>query len=952
MAENPLRELQRHGQSVWYDFIQRSLITSGELDQLIARDGIRGITSNPAIFEKAIAGTGEYDAAIAALETDASRSAGQVYEHLAIDDIQRAADVLRTVYDETEGRDGYVSLEVSPYLASDTEPTVAEARRLWTTVARPNVMIKVPGTAAGIPAVRRLIGEGINVNVTLLFAREIYEAVADAYLGGLELLATAGGDLRRVASVASFFVSRIDTMIDGVLERRLAAAIDPAERTALEALVGRVAIANAKLAYAAYGRIFRGPRWDRLATRGAHTQRLLWASTSSKNPRYRPTIYVDELVGRDTVNTVPVATLNEFRTSGRAATTLSEGVAAAEATMLRLAEAGISIESVTSALLAQGVELFADAFDKLLAAVERKRRSVLGAGLDGERHALGAHTGAVDATLEEWRRSGAVRRLWSGDATLWTGGAEATRLGWLHLPADRERQITESTGRAASVRADGFRHVLLLGMGGSSLCPEVLRHTFGARDGYPALIVLDSTVPAQIRLIEAGLDLGRTLFIVSSKSGTTIETTMLERYFRHRISGAVGPDRAGRHFIAITDPDSSLERSARELGYRDVVAGVPTVGGRFSALSAFGMLPAALAGIDVPAILREATRMAHSCDASVPPAENPGVVLGAILGTLAKAGRNKLTCVVSPGIGSFGLWLEQLIAESTGKNGIGIVPVADETLGAPDRYGIDRVFAYLRLATAPDRTQDTTMDALEAAGHPVIRIAVESAADLGEEFFRWEMATAVAGAFLGIDPFDQPDVEAAKAASRELMAAYARTGALPDETPRFVDAGMRVFADDRNATALRLGKTSSLADALRALFGTLGAGDYFAINAYVAMRPEIHARLQTIRHAVRDRHGVATTLGYGPRFLHSTGQLHKGGPNTGVFLHVTADDAEDIPIPGERFTFSVLKDAQARGDFQVLSERGRRVLHVRLSADVDAGLERLAAAASQALGNA
>jgi transaldolase/glucose-6-phosphate isomerase len=951
MARNPLQELGRQGQSVWCDFIQRSLVTSGELERLVGRDGVRGVTSNPAIFEKAIAGSRDYDGDIERLAAGVDLAAGDIYERLAIDDIQRAADVLRPVHEETEGRDGYVSLEVSPHLAHETEPTIAEARRLWTAVGRPNVMIKVPGTAAGLPAVRRLTGEGINVNVTLLFSCEVYEAVADAYIGGLEQLAAAGGDVRRVASVASFFVSRIDTLVDQLIERRLAAVTDAAERRALEELRGRVAIANAKLAYASYGRIFRGSRWDALAARGARTQRLLWASTSTKNPAYPPTVYVDELIGPDTVNTVPVATLEEFRRAGRVRPSLAEDPEGARDLMGRLAAAGISIEEVTATLVEQGVELFADAFDKLLAAIERKRRTLLGARLDAQRHAVGPHADALAATLEEWRRGGKVRRLWSRDAKLWTAHDEARWLGWLSLPAEQPARLGELARVADAIRRDGFRHAVLLGMGGSSLCPEVLRHTCAAPEGYPRLVVLDSTVPAQIRNVERSLDLARTLFIVSSKSGTTTETTMLERHFWRRVAAAVGTDRAGGHFVAITDPGSALEHAAREKGFRDVLAGVPSVGGRFSALSAFGMAPAAIAGFDVAGMLREAARMMHSCAASVPPAENPGVLLGAILGTLARAGRDKVTFIVSPGIAALGAWLEQLLAESTGKGGTGLVPVAGERVGPVEAYGGDRLFVHLRLAGGAAHGEDAAVAAVEAAGHPVVRIAVESPIDLGEEFFRWEMATAVAGALLGINPFDQPDVEAAKAATRELTAAYERSGALPPEAPRLdAGGGVRVFADDRNATALGLDRARGLDAALGALFLTLRPGDYFAVNAYLSMEPEHDARLQAIRHAVRDTRRVATTLGYGPRFLHSTGQLHKGGSDTGVFLQITAEDADDLPIPGERFTFGVLKDAQARGDLAVLAARRRRLLHVRLGTDVAAGLDRLAAASRAALG--
>ncbi len=918
MADS-LHDLERLGQSIWYDFIHRRDLRSGGLRALVERGHVRGVTSNPSIFEKAIGGGTDYDDQIAAILRAGDVDPGTLYERVAVDDIRAAADTLRPVYDASRRRDGYVSLEVSPYLANDTERTIAEARRLWATVGRPNLMIKIPGTAAGVPAIRTAIGDGINVNVTLLFARERYEEVAEAFVAGLEERAAAGRDVSGVASVASFFVSRIDTLVDAQLEQR--------GGEAAERLRGRVAIANAKLAYRSYGRLFGSSRWQTLAARGATTQRLLWASTGTKNPRYSDTLYVDELIGRDTVNTVPVATYEAFRDHGRVRATLTEGVDDAERVMAELAATGISIDAVTAQLVDDGVQLFADAFDQLLAAVARKRAAVLDDRFDGQK--LPSIPAATTA-LEAWRRSGGVRRLWDGDATLWTGGDESRWIGWLGLPDAQLADLGPLTGLADEMRREGLRHVVVLGMGGSSLFPETLRATFGPQPGFPAPLVLDSTVPAQVRAVERAIDPARTLFVVSSKSGSTIEPNGFLQYFFERVRQAVGAERAGRHFVAVTDPGSSLEKTAVRDGFRRVYPGVPSVGGRYSALSNFGMVPAAAMGLDVRTFLESAARMAHGCAASVPPAENPGVALGVLLGTLAKAGRDKVTIIASPAIAAFGTWLEQLIAESTGKRGTALVPVDGEEVGAPEVYGSDRVFAYLRMC-GPSGEQDRKVAAIEAAGHPVVRIDVRDAFAIGQECFRWEIATAVAGAVLDLDPFDQPDVEAAKVAARTLMATYEQTGAFAEETPALRDGGARVFA----TAAVPLADARTLDDAVRALLATLRAGDYFAVNAYVAPTPEHDRVLHALRHRVRDRRRVATTLGYGPRFLHSTGQLHKGGPNTGVFLQISADDAEDLPIPGQRYTFGVLARAQAVGDYQVLAKRGRRVLHVRLGPDVD-----------------
>ncbi|MCC7262868.1 MAG: bifunctional transaldolase/phosoglucose isomerase [Candidatus Latescibacteria bacterium] len=952
---NPLVELAQFGQSPWYDNIRRSLITSGDLQRLIADDQLRGITSNPAIFEKAIAGSTDYDQAVRELVAQ-GKSAQQIYETLAIEDIQLAADLLKPVYEQTRRRDGYVSLEVSPYLAHDTEGTVAEALRLHAAVGRQNVMIKVPATPEGLPAITQLIGQGINVNVTLIFSRQVYQQVSEAYLAGLEQLAAKGGKLEQVASVASFFVSRIDTLIDAQLGARLKTSERPRERTELQGLLGKVAIANARLAYRQYRQMVGSERWQALAAKGAQTQRLLWASTSTKDPTFRDVVYVEELIGPDTVDTIPAATWNAFRDHGRCRASLEEGVEEARDTMAILANVGLDMEGIAQKLLTDGVWLFADAFDKLLGAVEQKRQALLGALLDRQTFNLGAYQAAVDHTLEEWRREGKVRRLWQGDASLWSGADEGQWLGWLHITEQQLEQVANLEDLARQIKGAGFTHILLLGMGGSSLCPEVLAMTFGRIPGYPQLHVLDSTVPAQVRAFEQKVDLSRTVVVVASKSGSTTEPNVFRNYFFDRMQQAVG-DRAGSHFIAITDPGSRMEIDARERGFRHICMGVPTIGGRYSALSNFGMVPAALMGLGVQAFLERTERMVHSCASCVPPRENPGVVLGVVLGDLAKAGRDKVTLVASPGISDLGAWLEQLLAESTGKEGKGLIPVDNELLGPPAVYGQDRLFVYLRLDQAPDAGQDAAVEALEKAGHPVVRISLADTLALGEEFFRWQIATAVAGAVLGINAFNQPNVQESKDYTRELTDEYEQSGRMPAEPPILDTEGILLFADQANAeylaaAAARTGfPAGSLESYLAAHLGRLQAGDYFALNAYVEMNGLHQEKLQSIRLHVRDTRKVATTLGYGPRFLHSTGQLHKGGPNSGVFLQLTAADARDLPIPGRKFSFGVLKDAQALGDFLALSKQGRRLLRVHLPAEVPAALDRLVQAVERVLTN-
>jgi transaldolase/glucose-6-phosphate isomerase len=557
----------------------------------------------------------------------------------------------------------------------------------------------------------------------------------------------------------------------------------------------------------------------------------------------------------------------------------------------------------------------------------------------------------VQTNMDDWRASGKVRRLWQRDASLWTGTDEANWLGWLGITEQQIANRDNLRRLADEVKREGFTDILLLGMGGSSLCPEVLEKTFGRIAGFPQLHVLDSTDPAQIKAFEGQVNLAKTLFVVSSKSGTTLEPNIYKQYFFERMKQVVGAEKVGSYFIAITDPGSKMQQVAEADHFRHIFYGDPSIGGRYSALSNFGIVPAALMGLDTTKFLEHTEEMVEACAPTVPVHENPGVTLGIVLGTAAKNGRDKVTIVTSPAISDLGAWLEQLLAESTGKQGHGIIPVDREGLGAPDVYNNDRIFAYLRLDSAPDAAQEAKVAALEQAGQPVVRISLADIYDLGQEFFRWEIATAVAGSIIGINAFNQPDVEASKIATRNLTTEYEKTGSLPAENPIFDNGSIKLFADPKNATALAHaeGGGSSLVGYLRAHINRLSPGDYFALLAFIQMNSEREARLQEIRQALRDKERVATCLGFGPRFLHSTGQAYKGGPNSGVFLQVTCDDAADLPVPGQKYTFGVVKAAQARGDFQVLAERGRRALRVHLGKDVKSGLDMLASALRSAL---
>lgn len=946
---NPVKALENHGQAVWLDFLARGFVAKGELKKLIDTDGVKGVTSNPSIFEKAIGSSDEYDGAIGSALKKRDRSVADLFEHVAVEDIQHAADVLRPVYDEFKGNDGFVSLEVSPYLAMDTKGTIAEAMRLWHDVHRKNLMVKVPATPEGLPAIEHLTGKGLNINITLLFSQNVYIEVARAYIAGLEKLVADGGDPSNIASVASFFVSRIDSAVDKQLDEKIARANDPQEKERLAALKGKVAIANAKLAYQEYKELFSGTRWEKLAAKGAKPQRLLWASTGTKNKDYSDVLYVEELIGPNTVNTVPPATLDAFRDHGKPRDSLEENIDEARHVLAELEKSGISLDAITEELVKDGVKLFADAADKLYGAVAHKRAAVLGAAIGAQKLVLSPSLAkAVEKSTEEWRAGAKIRKLWHKDKSIWTKDDENKWLGWLDSPAKAD--IADYEDYARRVKGQNFTDAVVLGMGGSSLGPEVLAETFPKKSGFPRLHVLDSTDPAQVRAMEKAIDLAKTVFIVSSKSGGTTEPNVMKDYFFAQVSKAIGAEKAGHRFIAVTDPGSSLEKVARKQGFARIFHGDPTIGGRYSVLSPFGLVPAATAGIDVKSLVHHTLAMVRSCGADVPPHENPGVQLGLAMGLAGLEGHDKITIFSSKKIADFGAWAEQLIAESTGKEGKGLIPIDGETIGNVSDYGNDRFFIDLRIQGEHEATHDARLDALEKAGYPVVRIVVKSIEHIGQEFYRFEIATAVAGAVLGINPFNQPDVEAAKVKTRELTAAFEKSGSLPAERPVITTDEADLYTDEVNAGDLRkAGADGTLGSWLKAHFSRLHANDYVALLAYIERDADHILALQGPRLSVRDRFRVATCAEFGPRFLHSTGQAYKGGPDSGVFLQITTDDAKDLAVPGQKASFGVIKAAQARGDFDVLTERGRRALRVHLKGDLKSGLKTLDDAIRQAL---
>jgi transaldolase/glucose-6-phosphate isomerase len=899
---NPkLKALTEAGVSIWLDQLGRSLVAGGELKRMVEQESLRGVTSNPSIFEKSILGTSDYDDAIAELAR-ADKGAKEIYDALTVADVQAACDVLAPVHEESGGRDGFVSLEVTPDLARDTQGTLESARSYWKAVGRANVMIKIPGTAEGVDAIEEAIYDGINVNVTLLFAVEAYEAVARAYIRGLERRHAEGKSLD-VNSVASFFVSRVDTLVDKQLD-----AIGGPEASALK---GTAALANARAAYALFQEIFSGETWETLANAGAAVQRPLWASTGVKNPAYPDTMYVDQLIAPHTVNTMPLATLNAVADHGSVPGATAQIDATAE--LNALAAVGIDMTAVTEQLLSEGIKLFEDAMNGLLAGIDKARSAIVtgrpptvDASLPPESEA------AITERINHAVSDNVAQRIWKRDPALWGGPGVPEiedRLGWLNVTETMLEHLPELLALRDELKAEGYTDAVLLGMGGSSLGPEVIRQSFGDVAAGLRLQVLDSTHPDAIAAVEQSVDLAKTVFIVSSKSGGTIETLSHYHYFKAKAK----PEQ----FIVVTDPGSPLAARAQADGLRKTFLNPSDIGGRYSVLSYFGLVPAALAGVPVDELLKSAQTGEQTCSHFNAPADNSGLWLGATIGELALRGRDKLTFIVSEPIDSFGLWVEQLVAESTGKHGKGILPVADEPLGDASAYGDDRVFVYLRNGATPNEKLDEFVDALTDAGQPTLTVTTGDGTDLGRLFFIAEYAVAVAGWALEINPFDQPNVQEAKDNTNKVL----DSGSLPQ-----IDA-----ADDA---------------ALQALLG-VKPPHYVAILGYLPTAgPEnagIDEAIAQLRAVINEKTGMATTWGYGPRFQHSTGQEHSGGAPNGRFLQLVNVPRAQLPIPEASYDFTTLIDAASAGNLQTLRSHGLAAERVLLDGDLADSIRSLTA---------
>lgn len=881
MSES-IKKLTNLGQSLWYDNIQRKLLEHGELKAMIERGDIRGVTSNPTIFQNAIAKTNDYDAALIPLAW-AGRSAEEIFWQLAIEDIQQACDLFRPLYDGTKGGDGFVSLEVSPLLANDTDGTIKQAQELWDRVNRPNLMVKIPATREGIPAIRASIAAGININVTLIFALDRYAAVMDAYLAGLEDRVSQNLPVQHVASVASFFVSRVDSKIDPRL---------PADSH----LLGKAAIANAKFAYDAFESIFTSPRFATLKARfRARPQRPLWASTGTKNPKYSDTLYVDNLIGPDTVNTVPPATLEAFRDHGKAQMTITQGLEESQTHFAELKALGISMSTVTKELEEEGVKAFADAFKTLLDAIEERRKSALAS--------IAPLADSVAERLSQLEMDSVPARIWQHDPTLWTNDPKGQdeikiRLGWLDSVDDARKRLDGYTSFAKQVHDEGIDRVLVIGMGGSSLTAEVLSSllaNFGI-EAKLSLAILDSTDPQQVKLAFENYPPEKSLYIVASKSGGTAELMAAFDYVWKLSNGN------GSRFVAITDEGTSLEKLANERGFRKTFNPDSNVGGRFSALTDFGLVPAALLGMDIEKLLASADKVRRISNSPY----SPGFALGALLGESALAGRDKLTVLADAPVSALANWIEQVIAESSGKDQKGILPVALEPLGKSEVYGDDRLFVYLK----SNGELEAGVAELKQAGFPIIQLPITNLYDAGAEFFRWEIAVSVACHILGINTFDQPDVQDSKLRTIAKIKDYQSTGKLVE-----VD-----LINTQHATR-----------ELESFLSDPKPGEFITINAYLPRNKEMIEAIQKLRVIIREKTKLPVTAGFGPRFQHSTGQFHKGGPNKGRFIQIVYDAENDFEIPTQGLTFGTLIRAQALGDYEALKAAGRKAIRIKLN---------------------
>ncbi|MEN6531093.1 MAG: bifunctional transaldolase/phosoglucose isomerase [Anaerolineaceae bacterium] len=913
---NRSEALKQAGQSIWYDNIERGMLMDGEMARMIKDGEVYGVTSNPSIFEKSISSSAAYDDILQSMAW-AGLSKEQIYLELVREDIQAAADLFLPVYEATGGIDGMVSVEINPLFAYDTEKSIEDGRALWAQMNRKNVMIKVPATKAGLPVIETLISEGINVNATLIFSIPRYMEVMEAYFLGLEKRLANNLPIDHVTSVASFFVSRIDTLVDSRLEEYGAANPQAADQVA--ALTGKIAIDNARLAYQEFLKFFASERFENLKQYGAKVQRPLWASTSTKNKAYSETLYVDELVAPNSVNTIPPATLSAFLDHGATDLRIEQDLERARKDFDMLLKLGFDYNHIAQELEDEGVEKFKQAYISLLETIETKR-----AFFKAELANLGE---AVHAALKKAADEVYVGSLFDHEPSFWTSDQSGhdeirERLGWLSLPGQQFSIIDELVAFKEKLLSEGYVHAFVIGMGGSSLAPEVMSQAIAPVGGKGLkLQIIDTTSPDEIAFRVRGVDLRKTLFIVSSKSGGTSETMSAMKYFWAELE-KIEPENVGKHFVAITDPNTSLQDLAYRKGFRKVFNARPDVGGRYSVFTHFGLVPAAVMGIDLQKLLGQGNASDLQSRKNVPYPANPNLMLGLVLGEAAKRGKDKLTFIAEGFAGSLVPWLEQLIAESSGKEGKGILPIENEPVLVSQNYPEDRIFVYFKT----DGSKAGLVDELKQAGYIVITIAIPEPYALAKEFYRWEYATAIACAVLQVNAFDQPNVQLSKTITKDMINAYQKSGKLEDGEPIWENDQAIVYGF-RNEEAL---KETDLESLLLAYARSVPEKGYVVLSGFIPRLEENFEFLQALRGRILNAVNKATTLGFGPRFLHSTGQLHKGGLGGGLFIHFTKDAEHDFEIPGEGMSFGTLQRAQALGDLQALAQKDRAAIRVHL----------------------
>lgn len=907
LKNNSMRLLES-GQSVWLDYIRRGLIKSGILAKDIERGIIRGVTSNPSIFRKAITDSQDYENALIPMAL-ANVDAEYIFTQLTVEDIRNAADLFRDLYISSQGNDGFVSLEVSPLYAHDPEKTLVQAKSIWKAVNRPNLMIKIPVTKEIFPVITELTAAGINLNLTLLFSPEQYEQAAEAYIAGLRQRIEKGETIDKIRSVASIFVSRVDTKIDSML-----AETGVSSRN----LQGKAAIRNAQKIYNRSLMIFNDENFGYIRERGGNAQRVLWASASVKNKLFKQTYYVDALVGENTVNTVPPSTLDALLKSCETKASLPVPEDEIEAFFVSLQNAGIDIDAVYAQLEDEGIAAFITDYNATLNSIRSR--------CEGIRKTMGQLQDVIEKSFQNFDRDSVMRRIFSKDPTVWTFNTQSypeirNRLGWLDTYKTTESVITDYITLRNELKKEGISQILLIGTGGTSIAPEVISKIF-ENEADIKIKVIDSTDSVEIAKVRKEYDPKSTLFIVSSKSGNAVEIRALMNYFFAQTK-EIFKDKAGSRFIAITDSGSSLEKTASELGFRHIFHSDSSVGGRFSALTAFGIIPAILMGLDHHIISQKVSEMMKNCSSSLPAHRNEGAALGTFISTAATSGKDKLTIIADPAFSSFGSWLELLIAESTGKEGKGIVPIDLEPELEDKAYANDRFFVYINYDnTYRDRTQK-----LQEQGYPVYEIAVDDEYDLFAEFYRWEIAVSVACSILYVNPFDQPDVLDGKICTSAKINEFHENGVLKEPEPIWEDEQAEVSTREELEN---LSECCNYNEIITRFISKAKSGkDYIAVNAYLSPSDESTVWLQQLRKTILQSTNCATMIGFGPRFLHSTDQLFKGGENNGFFIQVVTDHNDDIIIPKENISFKILERAQELGNFESLTEKGRHVIRIR-----------------------